>query len=435
MQKCDFFSSLPTKKRHTIYNKTKMTVFGNVLTNFLSSIIPKPKSPTNTNQQHSHSISTETWGTQPVSPLNAQERPILLTTFDVIYAPLCIFCFFCSFLLMTKKLPRFHSASLRHYLAHYINPEHVYVTLKGVAADDETVQEQKQLEYGHLWFEMFGIVVLIFNLILNIDQTRLPFLILSISQMVLAFISIVTDFILLKKGYLHIVRGINSKLRFAHSSYQSLLFALDGMSAGGGLGTLPVDCYYLMISHYAYEAVGEILEGLHASGLGDFIIGLLIVAHAITNENLSTGKVAAFGVSCLGLSCASIIISMIYKLILTTKTKRRFVKDDHHHHNKHGDHDHEHGEEIAERLITSSSSSELQTVLDGDDNQHQEQKIDIPTTTKTTKDKDLRFGTTFFRSALLLAKRKRAEILEREKNLSQNVKKTKSKEGGGEEKH
>lgn len=308
----------------------------------------------------SHQINSETWGTKP--KYSSTTRPLEITLFDMVYAPACVLCFFISFMLITKKLPRFHGSSLRHHFAHFINAEHVYTTLSG--ADDETAQKHKQLEFGHLAFELGGVILLIFNMIVNEDQTRFTFLFMQYLQMFLFLLHIVLDFTLLQKGFIHIVRGTNSKLRFAHSSYQSLLFALDAVSSSAtteSFMTLPVDCFVIGISHYLYEATGEILEGCNMSGSGDLVIVVAIVANAVSNETPASGIVAAFGLSCLVLSCSCLFFSMVYKIYRSRKTTKRFAA-------KKEKNETEEGEEQGEKMKT------LSKFEDGDEEENKEEK-------------------------------------------------------------
>jgi len=282
----------------------------------------------------------ETWGSSSSSTLlNSKSRSLDVSDFLWIYAPVCVLCFFFTFLLLTKKLPRFHNSSLRHYLIHYLNVEQVYKTLKGENKQTEA-DEHKRLEYGHLTFEIFGLILIIYNFLIKYDQTQLPFFVMQIVQFCLFSLHIIVDFILLKKGYVHVVRSTNSALRFAHSSYQCFVFAIDAAgsddtstSSSGTTtasiftATLPIDVFIIALCHYAVEAIYLMCEGLVMNGAQDFCLIVAVTTNSIMNDQPVTGVVAAFGLSSLGIACVSFVCSMIYKLYAVRKTTRRFLKD------------------------------------------------------------------------------------------------------------
>ena len=68
-------------------------------------------------------------------------------------------------------------------------------------------------------------------------------------------------------------------------------------------------------------------EGLVMNGAQDFCLIVAVTTNSIMNDQPVTGVVAAFGLSSLGIACASFVCSMIYKLYAVRKTTRRFLKE------------------------------------------------------------------------------------------------------------
>jgi hypothetical protein len=124
--------------------------------------------------------------------------------------------------------------------------------------------------------------------------------------------------VMIRAGYLRVVRSVNNKLRFAHCTYQALLFALDELSSDS-LSSLPVDCYFWAVSHYLYESLGLLLEGLNALGSSELVIVLLVMQISLTQENRTTGAVSAFGITCLVVSCLSILGGLVFKIVVACK--------------------------------------------------------------------------------------------------------------------
>ena len=242
-----------------------------------------------------------------------RERSIGVDASTWIWVPCVVVGVFLVFLLSSRKFACFDGESLRIWMTHYVSLETLYNTLEG--ADEEFADEQRKVEYGHQWFEFFGLVTLMLNFFFGNGQNQpYAFVYLTVLQLILLFLSILVDVVMIRCEYLRIIRSVNTKLRFAHCTYQALLFCVDSINASN-LSTLPLDCYFWAVTHYAYEAVGLFLEGLNMIGMSEFVIILLVVQHTLVGENQTTGAVSAFGLTCLSVSCASIVGGMIFKFV------------------------------------------------------------------------------------------------------------------------
>jgi hypothetical protein len=274
-------------------------------------------------EQVSHRVGGETWGHAP--PVSALDRSINVAPFLWAYAPLCVLCFFVSFLLLTRKLPRLGGLSLRHFLLTYVGAEHVYNAI----ADEQEAEAHRRVEIGHLCFECFGVSLLVLNQIVNFDQTRLAFQVLQIAQLVLFVVSLTIDFWLLERGFVDVVRSTNFSLRYALCMPQVMLFAVDA-GVARGFALLPTDVYITAVAHYSCEAVYLALEGLVMIGATDLVVVAYVTAQAIVMSDAATGPIAAFGLTCLSLSCASLAGGAAWKLYRSRQPDvRRWEKPAH----------------------------------------------------------------------------------------------------------
>ena len=235
--------------------------------------------------------------------------PLDVTNNTWLWVPALVIVSFVAMLLMTKKLKMLGGLSVRVYLMRYISVETIYSTMEGMT--DEEVQEQRDAEWGHQAFSFIGFVFMVAHKIFNPNSDeRYAFVALSNIQIVLMPIAVVFDCYLISTGYLRVVRGVNTKLRWAHCVYQMVLFMSD--LVGDDL-QLPIDCFIWATVHYSYEAIGLALWALNVDGLSEMAIIILINAKIVSTSVASTGWTCAFGLCSLFLSSLSLVVAMGWK--------------------------------------------------------------------------------------------------------------------------
>jgi hypothetical protein len=144
---------------------------------------------------------------------------------------------------------------------------------------------------------------------------------LMLVQLFLLWIQLIMDYMMVWMDYLRIVRSVNSKMRLAHIGYQCLLFAYDSVE-DDGFTTLPLDCFVTAVAELSRESIGMINEQLILVGFLELILVALIVRVTLTSTNSTTGATAAFGLSCLAMSCLAIFFTIVYKIWAAVKQGR-----------------------------------------------------------------------------------------------------------------
>ena len=279
--------------------------------------MPETNHPTEHHHHGNHTTHHATW-----SPWERHERhaarnaPLEVQDTDWVWVPIVVLAVFALALLMTKKCKRFKGQSARFVLTHYFSVEPLLNSLRGIKVSSHEYLEQKKAEIGHQFLVFVAFIYLTLNFAFFSDLYRWMFFIPSAVQIALWFLNFAVDWYLISFYGTHglrACRSLNSKLRFAHGTYQVALFCADYLQVG--VVQLPVDCYIWATTHYIYEAIGLLLEGLNLIGLSELAVIVLVNASAMSNSNVnSNGPLAAFGITCILLSCASLVIGIPYKI-------------------------------------------------------------------------------------------------------------------------
>ena len=241
------------------------------------------------------------------------------------WIPIFVLAVFVSMLLTTKKLACLGGKSIRQHLTRYVWIETLYNSLEEL--DSHEVMEQHDAEIGMQAFTLLGCVLIIASKALNTEtDVRYAFDVLTYTQLVLLLLVAVFDCLMIRAGYLRSVRSVNTKLRWAHSFYQVILFCTDVI---GSSMQLPVDCFIWATIHYSYESIGLALEGLNLVGLSMMAIVVAVNAEVFASDTASTGWECAFGLCSLALSSTSLIVGAVWKWKDRELTKYHHSVDEH----------------------------------------------------------------------------------------------------------
>jgi hypothetical protein len=245
---------------------------------------------------------------------HGHENCVDVESTDWVWVPIVVVLTFLIFMLMGRKVSKFGGKSTRMKLMEYISIDPLLNTLKGET--NHHLEEQRKIEYGHQGLCVGAFILLIANYAKNAGDYRWIFFVPCAVQIGLWLLNILVDIVLIKArgNYgLRSVRSVNTKLRFAHCTYQVILFCVDFLKSAGIL-SLPPDCYIWATTHYSYEAIGLLLEGLNVIGLSEFVIIVLVNASAMDREVDANGSLLAFGLTCILTSCLSLILAIPYKI-------------------------------------------------------------------------------------------------------------------------
>jgi hypothetical protein len=234
--------------------------------------------------------------------------PLSVDASSWIWVPILVLLIFASMLAMTRKLKFLGGKSLRQHLTRYVWIETLYNSMDGL--DSHEVGEQRTAEIGMQAFTVLGCLLVILSKVFSTTDARPVFTVLTYAQLVTMLLVVVFDCAMIRAGYLRSVRSVNTKLRWAHSLYQVVLFCSDVI---GESMELPVDCFIWATIHYSYESIGLALEGLNLVGLSMMAIIVAVNAEVFAADTASTGWECAFGLCSLALSVASMLVGVLWK--------------------------------------------------------------------------------------------------------------------------